>query len=391
VVSPLFPNSEEPLKGIFVKQRLLQLRKHFDLRVVSPVSGISRVTAGIPHRDIIDGIEVWYPRYFRVPRIGHSLVGFSHYVSLRGFMKKFVDHYDCDAIFAHWAYPDAFAVALMNRLFKKPLFIQVHGSDINWGTRPYLRRTMIAFALKKARSVFSVAYHLQEKLVTLGVEEDRICVVPNGVNHAAFSPRDRIAARAQLGLPSERRIVLFVGNLVDVKGLRYLIEAAALLSRERKDLLFLVIGDGPLKEGLHHMINEHQLQEHVRLLGAKPHQDMPHWMTSSDLLCIPSLSEGCPNVVIEALASGRPVVGTEAGDIPRLLRVPVGGYTVRPGDSKALADGIVKVSAQVWDPDTLARSVHDLTWEATASKICARVSAALQGGDWDCSVCAPQR
>ena len=387
VVSPLFPNRIQPSKGIFVKQRLLQLRRHFDIHVVSPIPWPSPRTAAIPPHDVIDGIEVWYPRYFRIPKVAQSLLGYFYFLSLVIFMKKFVTRHVCDAIFAHWAYPDAFGMALMTPILKKPLFVQVHGSDINWGTRSYLRRKMIAFALRRARTVFSVAYHLQEKIVTLGIEGQHICVVPNGVNHEVFYPRDQNAARARLGLPPQKKIALFVGNLVDVKGLPYLIEAAALSTKVRKDLLFLIVGEGPHKQALHRLIVEHQLQEHVRLLGSKSHQEIPSWMSSCDLLCLPSLSEGCPNVVIEALASGRPVAGTEVGDIPRLLRMPAGGYTVAPGDSKALAEGIAKVLAQAWDPDVLSRSVQALTWEKTASEICARVSAEFDGSRRHCSAC----
>ena len=126
------------------------------------------------------------------------------------------------------------------------------------------------------------------------------------------------------------------------------------------------------------MILKDHLQEDVRLLGRKPHEDIPYWMSSCDLFCLPSLSEGCPNVMIEALASGRPVVGTAVGDIPRLVEMSGGGYTVRPADSKALADGIAKALAQAWDPEVLSRSIRELTWENTARKICARVSRELQ-------------
>jgi glycosyltransferase involved in cell wall biosynthesis len=387
VVSPLFPNNKQPSKGTFVKQCLLQLRNHFDLRAVSPIPWASRLAAGIHHRDVIDGIEAWYPPYFRVPRSGHSLDGVFYYLSLLAFMKRLVDRYACDAIIAHWAYPDAFGVTLMNHVLKKPIFIQVHGSDINSGTRSQLSRKMIGFALRRARAVFSVAYDLQEKIVALGIERDRICVIPNGADHAEFCPRDRTAVRANLGLPLQKKIVLFVGNLVDVKGLPYLIEAAAVLSRNRNDLLFLILGDGPQKERLHELILQHRLQGEVCLLGSKLHDDIPYWMSACDAFCLPSLSEGCPTVVIEALASGRPVVGTEVGDVPRLLKMPTTGYTVRPGDGKALADAITQTLARAWDPYVLSRSVLDLTWENTARTICARVSAELQGLVSECPVC----
>jgi glycosyltransferase involved in cell wall biosynthesis len=275
----------------------------------------------------------------------------------------------------------------MNHALKKPIFIQVHGSDINQGTRAYLKRKMIAFALKRARHVFSVAYQLKPKMVALGVGEGRISVVPNGANPAVFRPRDREPVRARLGLPLQKKIVLFVGNLVDVKGLPYLIEAAALLSTKRRDILFLIIGEGHRRQDLHQMIVKYQLQEDVLLLGGKSHEEIPDWISSCDLFCLPSLSEGCPTVVIEALASGRPVVGTAVGDVPTLVNAPVGGETVEPGDAQALADGITRVLACAWDPGLLARSVHELTWDSAAGRICARLALELQDEGWNCSAC----
>lgn len=399
VVTPLFPNNSEPLRGVFVKERLLRLRKHFRIHVISPVpwsipwgSQTWRIKAAIRRHQVIDGIEVWYPRYFMIPKVGRFLDGIFYCLSLLGFMKRFVDRYPCDAIIAHWAYPDAFGVTLMNYVLKKPLFIHVHGSDINIATRFYLRRKMIMFALRRGKRIFSVAYQLKEKMVALGVEKDRICAIPNGVDLRVFFPRDRDIVRAQLRLPIEKRIVLFVGNLVDVKGLPYLIEAASFLLKTRRDLLFLLLGDGERKNKLHHMILNCGLEEGVRLLGSKPHEEIPDWMSSCDLLCLPSLSEGCPNVVIEALASGKPVVGTEVGDVPRLLTMSKGGYAVRPGDGKALADGIARTLDQVWDPGLLSRSVREFTWENTARRICRQVSEELRrsnssGSRSDCSEC----
>ncbi len=368
IVSSLFPNRQEPTKGIFIKQLVVRLLNDFDVTVISPLPwGTGR---GWPREEIIDGIETTYPRYFMIPKIGRSLYGFFYFFSLVRFVRKMYKRFAWDAAIVHWAYPDAFGMVLINHFIKRPLFVYVLGSDINIYTRFFLRRIMIKYALKKATKVFSVANQLRDTIVSLGVDKDHISVIPRGVDTDMFYPMDKNLCRKKLGLPQDRKIVLFVGSFSEVKGLPYLISAALSLLKQRGDLLFIIVGEGDKRKMLQKMISEGCAEGEIHLLGLKHHTEIPLWMNSCDLFCLPSLNEGCPNVVKEALACGRPVVGTDVGDTAHLiLQGTGGGYVVPPRESEALADAIGRALEQTWDPDRLTLLVQEYRWETSSQKI----------------------
>jgi glycosyltransferase involved in cell wall biosynthesis len=371
IVSSLFPNPRNPTRGVFIKQAIAGMLRYFDMRVVSPIPwthgwwGKKRIRKGT-----VDGIPVDYPRYFFTPKVGRSLYGFFFFLSLIHFIRTLFRKFAWDAMIVHWAYPDAFGMVLANRFIKRPLFVFVLGSDINIYTQSRLRRRMILYALREATHIFSVAYQLADKMVALGIDPHRISVISRGIDFDRFYPRDKKESRLSLALPMEKKIVLFVGGLVEVKGLPTLLEAALLLRKRRNDLLFLLVGGGHQRGALEKIIAEQGAEEAVRLVGEKPHTEIPVWIGSCDLFCLPSLNEGRPNVVMEALACGRPVVGSDVGDIGYLVRLGTGGgAVVPPQDSVALAGAIGRALDASWDPRALSESVSELTWEACARKI----------------------
>ncbi|MEK7285822.1 MAG: glycosyltransferase family 4 protein [Nitrospirota bacterium] len=373
IVASLFPNAMEPTKGVFLKQMVSHLRGCFDVSVISPLPWGLKM--GLKRQDIIEGISVDYPRYFMIPKMMRSLYGLLYGISLFPSVWKMSKRFSWDAIIVTWAYPDAFGMMLINHFMKRPFFVYVLGSDINIYTKFFLRRKMIVYTLKNATRVFSVAEQLREKAISLGVNPDQIVVIPTGIDTRLFYPMDKNKCRQQLKLPTDKKIILFVGGLCLVKGLEYFIEAALLLIKKRDDLLFLMIGEGDQRNLLQTIITNENRGDAIRLLGIKPHDQISSWMNSCDLFCLPSISEGCPNVVMEALACGRPVVGTDVGDVSRLiLRKPGGGEggggaVVPPRDSQALADAIVSVLDKIWDPQMLSQSIQEYTWESTTQKV----------------------
>src|SRR5262249_16040995 len=151
----------------------------------------------------------------------------------------------------------------------------------------------------------------------IGIAPDRVIVQHNGVDGSRFLPRDRRAARERLGLPLDRPLVCYVGNLKPEKGVRTLIEAMGHLRQHgARDVLLALIGDGEVQETLSARVRALDLETQVRFCGRRPHAEIPDWIGAGDALCLPSYREGCPNVVLEALASGRPVVASRVGGVP---------------------------------------------------------------------------
>ena len=179
---------------------------------------------------------------------------------------------------------------------------------------------------------------------------DRLCVIPNGVDPAPFD-RAIPTARASLGVPESAPLALFVGRLDPQKGLAILLDAAEIVSRMRPDWHLALVGSGPEGGALRARTNAHPaLSDRVHWLGRR--DDVPGLLKTADLLVLPSLWEGMPNVVLEAMAAGRAVVGTEVEGTEDLVIPGRNGWLVPTGDAKALAVALLDAAS---DPGRLAR------------------------------------
>jgi glycosyltransferase involved in cell wall biosynthesis len=261
----------------------------------------------------------------------------------------------------------------MAREAGRPLVAKVHGSDVNVLARGWRARA-VAAALNGCQRVICVSQALRERLVELGVSADRLAVIPNGVDDTRFAPRERTACRTALGLPPGGKVVLFVGNLVPVKGVEQLLAAM-----RGVDAGLVVVGDGPLRAELEALARSLGVDGRVRFAGARPHDEVPQWLGACDLLCLPSWHEGCPNVVLEALACGRPVVGTRTGGVGEHVRDGENGFLVPPGDGAALSAALGRALASDWPADRIRQTVSRRTWAATADDLAEVVRRAVNG------------
>jgi glycosyltransferase involved in cell wall biosynthesis len=285
------------------------------------------------------------------------------YRSLRNHVAKIHREFPFDVILAAWAYPDAFAAALLAADYRCPLVVTVLGSDINdLAFRPSIRQK-VRWALERAAMVVAVSAALRNRLVELGLPAERVAVQYNAVNGEMFKPRDKRDARARLGLPVDTPLVGYIGNFVREKGVDVLVEASGLLPRSGdRPATMVLVGSGPMQQQLQNRTNELGLAERVIFAGRRTHTEIPDWMSAFDILVLPSRSEGCPNVVLEALASGVPTVGTTVGGVPELLDRN-NGVLVAPDDALSLASGIRAALEQDWSPDYLRSTVKYLSWD----------------------------
>ena len=339
-ITNLFPNNQEPTRGIFNKQQFSELEKLCNLKVIAPLPWFIKI--GVPRKEIIEGIETYHPRYAMTPRFGRSLYGFFFYFSLLGYIKKLYKKFPFNAILATWAYPDAFGSCLIAKVLKKPIVIKVHGSDINTYSAYFLRRKMISWALRNSDRVIAVSNSLKEQLVKIGVSAEKIVVVPNGVDLNLFRPMNTEECRKKLKLPVNKKIILYAGNLVSIKGVDVLIDAFYELSRSHKDILLLLVGGGSMETLLRKKIKQFGIDRLVIFAGRQPHEKLNYYINACDVLCLPSRSEGCPNVILESIACARPIVATEVKGITELLHTDGMGLLVEPGNVESLAKALSK-------------------------------------------------
>jgi teichuronic acid biosynthesis glycosyltransferase TuaC len=228
-------------------------------------------------------------------------------------------------------------------------------------------RSIAARILPKADAVVTVSRALAEEVVDIGVPRRRVHIVPNGVDRALFHPRDRAATRRALDVPEDASVVLFVGRLEPQKGIHELLDAFEHLRTREPRAVLVLAGDG---------VSSKQVRARTanwpagaaRLLGPTKHERVAEWMGACDVLALPSWAEGTPNVVLEALASGRPVVATYVGGIPDVLSDERAGLLVPPRDAPALADALAAALYASWDEDAVL-ACGPRSWRESASAL----------------------
>lgn len=363
-ITNLFPSSKEPTRGIFNKQQFAELAKLCELKVVAPLPWHLKID--VLRKEMIEGIETYHPRYIMTPKVGRSLYGFFFYISLLGYIKELYKKFNYDIILATWAYPDAFGSYLIAKALKKPIVIKVHGSDINTYSGYFLRRKMISWALRNCDKVIAVSNALKEQMIKIGVSSEQIVVVPNGIDSNLFKPMNMEECRKKIKLPVNSKIILYTGNLVSAKKVDVLIDAFYVLSRSRGDVLLLLVGDGSLETLLREKVKNLGINHLVVFKGRQPHSMINIYINACNVLCLPSLSEGCPNVILESMSCGKPVVATKVKGIAELFSEDKTGILVEPGNVGSLAKALSQSLMIKWDCDVLRKKFLWHSWEDNA-------------------------
>lgn len=386
-----FPTPREPDRDIFTAQLADALSRKYRVSVVCPIPwcpnlpglrnfGMCRTYAGLPSRYSRGTIEVYHPRYPLAPNIPLIFQSWLQFIAVDQFLRRLHRGHQIDAINAHWVYPDGVAAARMAERIGRPILLTALGSDINLSGEFPRRRHQILRALETAGGASGVSRALVARLIALGALPHRTHHLPNGVNKEIFapaSPKEREVLCHELGLNPSRRYLIFVGRLHPVKGLANLVDALSLLCNEGQlDFDTLLIGSGELERELKAAISERGLGDLVRLVGNVPHATVRNWLRIGEAFCLPSLMEGMPNVVLEALACGLPIVASRVGAIPDVVNAE-SGILVSPGDPTALAQAIGQVMGRTWDRGRIARDAGTADWQEVATQYSVVIDAII--------------
>lgn len=383
VLTKIFPNRVEPFSSPFNRQQFGELSRLCELEILATIPwfpwarAFSRWSrAGrlreVPPAELIDGLVVRHPRFAFVPKVAHGLTGPLYAASLATTALRYQGR--VDVVFGSWAYPDGFAAVVLGRLLRVPVVVKLHGSDMNVVAKMPGPRRCLRWALPRADRVVAVSEPLRDATIELGAERDRIDVVPNGIDRMRFRPRDREKARVRLGLPVAGRVVLYVGNIELHKGVMDLVRAVATMPRGR-DATLLLVGGGARLADCRRLTAE--LGARVAFLGPRPHEEIPHWLAACDVLALPSWNEGTPNVVLEALASGRRVVATRVGGTPAVVHSETLGELVPPHSPSALASALERALTTPYDPEVVSSALDAWGWSSSARRLYESLSTAL--------------
>ncbi len=373
VFSTLYPSAARPSYGIFVETRLRHLLASAEIsaKVLAPVPwfpftaqsfGTYARFAVTPRREQRYGIDIYHPRYLMIPKVGMRLQPFTLAAcALNATRRLLAAGHRFDVIDAHYLYPDGVAACRVAAELGKPFVMTARGSDVNLIAQRFpIARQWILEAIGKAFRVITVSRALKEALSSLGVPEERITVLRNGVDLERFQPVPKETARKELGL-SNSPVVVSVGNLVPEKGHDIVIDAVSRLP----DVTALVVGEGPLRGALTALVNRLGLGARVRLLGSMPQQHLPTVYSAADVVVLASSREGWPNVVLEAMACGTPVVAANVGGVPEIVAEPAVGCLVRERSGAAFAEALRAVLANPPRSEAVRAYAEGFSWDAT--------------------------
>ncbi|MBM7688896.1 hypothetical protein BCR24_04435 [Enterococcus ureilyticus] len=335
VTASTFPRWQDDTEPKFIYDLCKEYAKYYDVTVLVPS------TYGALNKEEMEGLHVVRYRYFPikkletlaypgaiVPRIKEKksralLVPFmfiAMYFAIRKEMKK------VDAVHSNWLIPQG----IIQQFFKKPFVLTGLGGDVTSLNKGFIKKMKMR-TLLKASAVTVVSKDLKEHLEK-EYRYEKAEVIPMGVDLTKFSPKYR---QDNFFETNGKPVILFVGRLAEKKGAKYLIRAMAKI-----DAVLIIVGDGPEKEVL--MQEANHVQADIRFVGSKNKDELAVINASCDIFCVPSVvakdgdKDGLPVALIEAMASGVPVVASDVGGINEAVEDNVNGFLVEPSDVQEL-------------------------------------------------------
>jgi teichuronic acid biosynthesis glycosyltransferase TuaC len=368
VVTDYFPTSTQPWAGHSAYQTLRVLAERCELQVFYPEATYPKLLTPSGKGSAIDrawsppDVKATYIPYTAVPVVSRGFNGFSIARALLEPVRAFAP----DVILNYVIYPAGFGAVRIGKKLGVPVVLTAIGSDLNRIADP-LCGVWTKAALRGASMVTTVSHDLAKTAVTLGADPEHTRAILNGCDTSVFHPRDRAEARRVLGIDAAQEIVLYVGRMDYRKGLVELIEAAAALMTKRPRTHTYLLGSGPDEATLREAIAKHGAGAAVSIIPACPTAQVAQWMGAADLVTLPSYKEGCPNVVIEAVSSGRPVVATRVGGIPELMDESC-GRLVPAMDVPALTAALEEVLDAEWSAEAISAR-HSRSWAEVADDL----------------------
>ncbi len=376
VYSSLFPSSIQPNAGVFIRERMFLVANHLPVVVVSPVpwfpfQGIIRSWKPYfrPQPDKIeeqDGIKIYHPRFLSVPGLFKAWDGFFMALGSVLTLSRIRKDYDFNIIDAHFAYPDGFAGTLLGKWFHVPVTITLRGTEIPLSRMP-ARRKRILQSLQRAARIFSVSESLKQHVISLGAEAGKILVVGNGVDIDKFTATYKLAARNQLDLPVDSKVIISVGGLVERKGFHRVIEVLPDLVKSNPELIYLIVGgaspEGNIRDQLERQVEHLGLEKNVRFLGAIPSKQLKIPLSAADVFVLATANEGWANVFLEALACGLPVVTTDVGGNREVICDDTLGTVIPFGDAEKLHQAIAAALVKDWNKEKIVQYASENAWD----------------------------
>ncbi len=221
------------------------------------------------------------------------------------------------------------------KILKIPYIVWVRGSDF-YLPHPLMKKFHKS-VFDNASAIIALTEYMKRKMKKTVDKE--INVIPNGVDLSKFTVnKTKIDIRHELNIPLDKTILITVGRLYPVKGVEFLIKSINLLKETHDDFKLLIIGDGSERNNLERLSEELNIKDYIEFRGRVPNEEIPLYLKASDIFVLPSLSEGFPNALLEAMASGLPVIATNIRGLDEIIEDGINGFLVNPKSPEEIAN-----------------------------------------------------
>ena len=366
----LFPNNVHPQHGIFVENRLRQIVETGEVsaQVIAPVPWFPFKQEIFGHYGSLARIErleerfdlsIQHPRFLTIPKVGMHLAPELLFRATVNRVKRSVEETRAVLIDAHYFYPDGVAAAKIGGALGLPVVISARGSDINLIAQYEGPRTRIVEAARDCAVIIAVSQALKERMIDIGINADRIHVLRNGVDLEVFSPISTKIARDMTGI--ERPTMVAVGNVLSSKGQDVAIRALTLV----QNLDLVIVGTGADVPTFQKLAIDLGVVDRVRFVGSVPQAELRSWFSAAEFSVLASMREGSPNVVLESMACGTPVIANDVGGASEIITSPEAGRLMSARTPEALAAAIEGLRASPPDRKATRAWAENFSWEST--------------------------
>jgi glycosyltransferase involved in cell wall biosynthesis len=256
---------------------------------------------------------------------------------------------------------------IIGKLLRLPVVASARGTDINLYPKFRGLRPMIRWTLKNTAGNIGVCRALADEMIALGAPAEKVTVIGNGVDLKRFHPIDREDARRRLKIEQDALVAVAVGALIPRKGFHFLIPAVASIAERFPKLRLYIVGKGDQSE-LKALAESHGIADRVLFAGSRPNEELNNWYSAAHMSCLVSSREGWPNVVLESLACGTPVLATGLWGVPEILVSPEFGIMV-PQQTAAIAEGLGQALTKDWDRNIIINYARSRTWNVVAEEV----------------------
>lgn len=379
-ITHLYPRPYDDLLGIAMHRQIKALEAQGCIqKVISPTAWAPfpikylshkwKSYAQVPMRELVEGIEVYYPRYLVFPRaLLFASSGVCMYWGIRKLIRRIEREFSFDLIHAHMTVPDGYAGMLISMEYERPLVISVQATDVDITAK---RSKSCVAALQRVFAYASRVIAPSPRLAKTLLSQFDIEPVVIGYG---FDPSEVFTGSSELlSKYRGRRVLLSVSRLIPTKGIDLNVCALKCLVDRYQNLLYLVVGDGPERPRLEQLVCDLNLTKYVRFVGHLPPKQVMEYMAHCELFTLPSWQETFGLVYIEAMAHAKPVIGVQGQGVDGIVIHGETGLLVKPRDVDSLVEALDFLLSHPEEAKAMgerARKVvlDNYTWEKNAEK-----------------------